>query len=67
MTSSPAMTEMLTFCVGNLRVLMGFLSSDVGAIHLLSQNPDDTDEEEEIHLPAQERTALHDRITQSCI
>lgn len=36
-----------------LRVLMGFLSSDARAIHLLSQNPDDTDEEEEVHLPAE--------------
>lgn len=53
MTVTHAMTEMLTFCTKNLRVLIGFLSPDVGAIHLLSQNPDYTDEEEKVHLPAE--------------
>ncbi len=53
MTVTHAMIEMLTSGTENLRVLIGFLSSDVGAIHLLSQNPDYTDEEEEVHLPAE--------------
>lgn len=47
---------MFTFCTENIRVLIGFLSSDVGAIHLLSQNPDYTDEENKINLPAEEKT-----------
>lgn len=43
-------TEMLSFYRENLRVLIGFLSSDVGAIHLLSQNPDYTNEKGKVHL-----------------
>lgn len=46
------MIELLTFYNENLRVLIGFLSSDVGAIHLLQQNADYTNKEEEVHLPA---------------
>lgn len=50
------MTQTLTFCTENLRVLIGFLSSNVGTIHLLSQNSDYTDEEEKVHLPREEQT-----------
>lgn len=49
MTVTRAMIE--TFCAEILRVLIGFLSSDVGAIHLLLQNPDYADEEEKVQLP----------------
>lgn len=52
-TSSHTTTEMLTLFTENLRILIGFLSSDVRAIHLLYQNPDYTDEEDEVHLPAE--------------
>lgn len=45
----------MTVCTENLRVLIGFLSSDVGAIHLLSQNADYTDEEEKVHLRRSKR------------
>ncbi len=45
--------EKLTLCCENLRVLIGFLSSDVRTIHLLTQNPDYTDEEDKIHLPTE--------------
>lgn len=38
-------------CTENLRVLIGFLSSDVRAIHFLSQDTDNADEEEKVHLP----------------
>lgn len=41
----------MAFWVENLRVLMRLLPSDVGAVHLLPQNPDDSDEEDEVHLP----------------
>lgn len=41
----------LTIWAANLRVLMGLLPSDVRAVHLLPQNPNYSDEEDEVHLP----------------
>lgn len=35
----------------DLRALMRLLPSDVRAIHLLPEDPDYTDEEDEVHLP----------------
>lgn len=40
----------------NLRVLIRFLPSDVGAVHFLSQYTDDADEEEKVHLPQEQHT-----------
>lgn len=45
------LSETLTFWARHLRVLMRLLPSDVGAVHLLQQNPNYSDEEDEVHLP----------------
>lgn len=42
----------------HLRVLVRLLPSDVGTVHLLLQNPNYSDEEDEVHLPGRETAQL---------
>lgn len=42
---------LLAFWAENLRVLMRLLPSDVRAVHLLPQDPNYSDEEDEVDLP----------------